>query len=117
VLNHRFLIISLACLFSLATLLNAVGHCFLDGDFPSEVGDQIRVSVSYLDNQDHPCLAQVDQRNKRSYFSKADKRPADIHPKPLLPEETFHFTRMRPAVSILVSLSVPIYQFTNVYRI
>jgi len=101
----------------LAALLTAVGHCFLDNDLPTKSYDQIRVSIACLDNQDDSLIAQVDQRDRRSYFSKADKRPADIHPKALLPEESFHFTRMRPSVSNLVSLSLPIYQFKNVYRI
>jgi hypothetical protein len=117
VLRHRSLILSLVFLFSLGGILNAVGHCLLDYDFPTKSHGQISVSISCLDNQDHPFLAQVDQRGKGNYFSKAEKRTADVHPKALYPGETFHFARPRAAVSTLVSLSVPIYQFKNVFRI
>jgi hypothetical protein len=117
VLRHRFLIVSLVFLLSLGGLLNAFAHCLLENDLPTKSHGQIPASISCLDNQDHPFLAQVDQRDKRIYFSKAEKRPADIHHKALLPGETFYLTRLRPPVSILVSLSVPIYQFKNVYRI
>jgi len=99
------------------TLLNAFGHCFLNHDHATKSYGQIPVSISCLGNQEHPYIAQADRRDRKTNFSKANKRPADIHPRALLPEETFHFTRMRPAGSILVSLSVPIYQFNNVYRI
>jgi hypothetical protein len=117
VLGQRFLILSLACLFSWAVLVNAVGHCFLDSNHPTKSYGQIPLSISCLDNLDHPFLAQVNQRDKRIYFSKAEKRPADIHLKGLLPEETVNFTRIRPALALLISSSVPIYQFKNVYRI
>jgi len=115
VFKHRFLIISLACLFSLAALLNAVGHCFLDNDLPTKNTGQIPVSISCLDNQGHPFLAQVTQRDKRIHFSKIEKRPTDIYQKALVPEGNAHLTSWRSPASILVS--VPIYQLKNVYRI
>jgi len=117
VLKHRFLILALIFLFSPAGLLSAFADCFLDHDFANASSRQISLSISCLDNQDHPFLAQVDQRDKRIYFSKADKRPAEIHHKALLPGETFQLTHLRPPISNSVSLSVPIYQFKNVYRI
>jgi len=103
--------------FSLAGLLSAFAHCFLDHDLATVSSRQISLSISCLDNWDHPFLAQVHQRDKRVYFSKADKRLAEIHHKALLPGETFQLTHLRPPISNLVSLSVPIYQLKNVYRI
>jgi hypothetical protein len=101
----------------LAALLNAVGHCFLDNDLPTKNTGQIPVSISCLDNQEHPFLAQVTQRDKRIHFSKIDKRPTDTHHKALLPGGAFHLTPFPSSASILVSLSVPIYQLKNVYRV
>jgi len=112
---NRFLIISLACLFSLATLLNGVGHCFLDNDLSTQITGQIPVSISCLDKQEHPFLAQVPQRDKRIHFSKIEKRPTDIYQKALVPEGNSHLTSWRSPVSILVS--VPIFQLKNVYRV
>jgi hypothetical protein len=117
VFRHRFLIISLACLFAWAALLNAVGHCFLAHDHPTKSYGQIPTSISCPGNQEHSYLAQIDRRDRKLNFSKADKPPAGLHSKALLPEQSFHFARTRPAGSILVSLSLPIYQFNNVYRI
>jgi len=108
---------SLACLFSLAALLNAVGHCFLENDLPTQINGQIPISIFCLDNQGHPFLAQVSQRDERIDFSKIEKRPGEFYHKGLLPGGVFHLTRSRSPASILVSLSVPIYQFKNVYRI
>jgi len=114
-LKNRLLIISLVFFFSLGGFLNAVGHCFLDNDLPTQNIGPIRVSISCLDNQDHPFLAQVPQRDKRTHFSKIEKRPTDIYQKALLPEGNSHLTSWRFPTSILVS--VPIYQLKNVYRI
>ena len=111
------MIVSLIFFFSLGGLVNALGHCFLGNDLPTESITQIPLSISCLDNQDHPFVARVDQRDKRIHFSKIENSRAVICHKASLPGETFHFTGMRPAVSILDSLSVPIYQFKNVYRI
>jgi len=116
-LKHRLLIISLVFLLSLGGLLSAFAHCFFEHDLLTASSRQIPLSISCLDNHDHPFLAQVSQRDKRIYFSKADKRPAEIHRKALLPGETFQLTRLRPPISNSVSLSVPIYQLKNVYRI
>jgi len=117
VLKHRLLILSLVFLFSLGGLLNAFAHCLLEVDFPAKISGHIPFSISCLGNQEDPFLSQVDQREKRSHFSKIEKRLADIYDKALLSRETFHLTALRSPVSILVSLSVPIYQLKNVYRI
>jgi len=114
-LKNRLLIISLVFFFSLGGLLNAFAHCLLDNDLPTKISGQIPVSVSCLDKQEHPFLAQVTQRDKRIHFSKIEKRAAYIYDKALLPEETFHLAILRPPASILVS--VPIYQLKNVYRV
>jgi len=116
-LKNWFLIISLVFSFSLGGLFNAVGHCFLDNDLPTQNIGPIRVSISCLDNQEHPFLAQVTQRDKRIHFSKIEKRPTDIYQKALLPGGAFHLTPFPSSASILVSLSVPLYQLKNVYRI
>jgi len=114
---NRFLIISLACLFSLAAFLNGVGYCFLDTDLPTQMTGQIPVSISCLDNQDHPFLAQVIQRDKRVHFSKIEKQPTYIYQKALVPGGACHLAPFPSSASILVSLSVPIYQLKNVYRV
>ena len=114
-LKNWFLIVSLVFFFSLGGLLNAVGHCFLDNDLPTQNIGPIRVSISCLDNQEHPFLAQVTQRDKRVHFSKIEKRPTDIYQKALVPEGNAHLTSWRSPASILVS--VPIYQLKNVYRV
>jgi len=105
----------LVFLFSLGGFLNAFAYCLLENDLPTKITGQIPVSISCLDNQDHPFLAQVPQRDKRTHFSKIEKRPTDIYQKALLPEGNSHLTSWRFPTSILVS--VPIYQLKNVYRI
>jgi len=110
-------IIFLIFFFSLGGLLNAFAHCLLENDLPTKIGTQIPVSISCLDNQEHTFLTQVDQREKRIHFSKIDKRLANIYDKALSPGENFNLTVLRSPASILFSLSVPIYQVKNVYRI
>jgi hypothetical protein len=117
VLTHRHLIASLVFVWSLGGILNAFSHCLLESDLRTNGGGQISVSISCLDNQGHPFLAQVAQRDKRVHFSKIEKRPTDSHHKALLPGGAFHLAPFPSSASILVSLSVPIYQLTNVYRI
>ena len=114
-LKNWFLIVSLVFFFSLGGLLNAVGHCFLDNDLPTQNIGPIPVSISCLDKQEHPFLAQVPQRDKRIHFSKIEKRPTDIYQKALLPQGNSHLTPLPSSASILVS--VPVYQLKNVYRI
>jgi hypothetical protein len=104
-------------LFSLGGLLNAFAHCLSEKDLPSKSGAQVPVSISCLDNQENPFLAQVDQRDKSIPFSKIENRPADTRYKALLLEEASYLAPLRLPASILVSLSVPIYQFKNVYQI
>jgi len=116
-LKDRLLIISLACLFSLAALLNAFAHCLLENDLPTKISGQIPVSISCLDKQEHPFLAQVTQRDQRIHFSKIETRPTDSHHKALLAGGAFHLTPVPSSASVLVSLSVPIYQLKNVYRV
>jgi len=117
VLTHRHLIASLVFVWSLGGILNAFAHCLLENDLPTKISGQIPVSISCLHKQGHPFLAQITQRDKRIHFSNIGKRPADIYHKDLLPEGAFHFTPFPSSASILVSLSVPIYQLKNVYRI
>jgi hypothetical protein len=115
VLTHRYLIASLVFVWSLGGILNAFAHCRLENHLPAKTSVQIPVSISCLDNQDHPFLAQVIQRDKKIHFSKIEKRPTDIYHTDLLPEGAFHLTPFPSSASILVS--VPIYQLKNVYRV
>jgi hypothetical protein len=117
VLKHRFLIVSLIFLFSLGGLLNTFAHCLLEKDLPTKSSDHIPSSITCLDHQEHPFLAQVGQRDKRIHFLKIENRPAVICHKALLSGGTFHLTALRSPASILFSSSVPIYQVKNVYRI
>ena len=117
VLRHPLLIASLVFLFSLGGILNAFAHCPLEHDLPIKISGQIPVSISCLDNQEHLFLTQRDQREKRISFPRIDKRLTDIYDEAVLPGKTLHLTRLQFSASILVPLSVPIYQAKNVYRI
>lgn len=102
-------------MFSLAGLLNTFAHCLLEHHFPSKISSQIPVSISCLDNQENLFLTQRDQREKRISFPRIDKRLTDIDDA-VLPGKTYH-ARLQLSASISVSLSLPIYQVKNVYRI
>jgi hypothetical protein len=117
VLRHRFRIASLVFLFTLGGLFNAFAHCLLEHDVQTEISGQIPLSISCLNNQDHPFLIQRDQREKRISFLTIDKRLTDTHDEVLLPGKTLHLTSLPFSASILVSISVSIYQVKNVYRI
>jgi hypothetical protein len=117
VLRHRFLIASLIFLFSLGGLVNAFAHCILGNDFSTKISGQIPVSISCLDSKEHSFVAHVDQRDKRPHFSKVEKKLSDINHKASLAGETFYFISLRRPASIIVPLSVPIYQSKTVYQI
>ena len=114
VLRHRFRIAFLVLLFTLGGLFNAFSHCLLEPGVSTQISGQIPLSISCLEKQQDPFLAQIDQQGKRSHFSKIEKRPGDTT---LLPGEHFQLTPLRSPTAISVSLSVPIYQVKNVYRI
>lgn len=98
-------------------LLNAFAHCLLEVDPPTKISSQTPVSISCLDNHEDPFLAQGDQRDKGSRFWKIEKNLSDIYHTPLRPGDNFQLTPLRSLNAILVSSSVPIYQFKNVYLI
>lgn len=116
-LRHRFWIASLVFLFALGGLFNAFAHCLLEHDVSTQISGQIPLSISCRNNQEHPFLIQRDQREKRISFPTIDKRLTDSYDEVLLPGKMLHLTSLPFSDSILVSLSVSIYQLKHAYRI
>jgi hypothetical protein len=106
----------LVFLFTLGGLFNAFAHCLLEHDVPTQISGQMPLSVSCLNNQDHPFLIQRDQRERISFLT-IDKRLTDTYDEVWLPRKMLHLTSLPFSASILVSISVSIYQVKNVYRI
>lgn len=116
-LRHRFLILFFVAVFSQAGLLNSFAHCLFENDPPAEGSGHVQTAIPCLDSQEHLFLTQRDQGEKRISFPRIDKRLTDIYDDALLPGKTLHLTPLQFSASILLSLSVPIYQVKNVYRI
>jgi hypothetical protein len=116
VFRHRFVIVSFVFFFLLVSSVNAFSLCFLENHVPANATGDTPASISCIDNE-HPFLVQFYQGHKKISFQKMEKRainanhPAFLQRGPLVPAVT------GASNGIFLSLSIPVYQLKNVYRI
>lgn len=96
--------------------LNALAACFLEKEAFAKNTSGTPTSISCLDNEENPFLSQVYQGHKKIYFPKMEKRAVNVYHTGFLEGKLFPIA-IRPAGTISVPFSIPIYQLKTVYRI
>lgn len=116
-LTPRSLIVSLIFFFSLAGSVNALTLCSLEKQVSTKSNGQIPGSIFCLDDEGSPFRSEVYQGYKKIYFPEIQDKAGTAHHVAFLQMGFLYPNRFGSLGTVLLPLSIPIYQLKTVYRI